>query len=113
MLHTTRTERRYLTGRVRTRASLALAVAVLFATATIGGCLAASRHTASPPETVLAPEMDYEGVDLPLARSRRGAAHGRVRQLRDPCIFEEHGRTYLLYSVAGESGVAIAELDAG
>jgi len=30
--------------------------------------------------------------------------------LRDPAIFEEYGRIYLLYSVAGESGIAIAEL---
>jgi hypothetical protein len=34
----------------------------------------------------------------------------RVRQLRDPALFEEEGRTYLLYSVAGESGIAIAEI---
>ena len=33
-----------------------------------------------------------------------------VNQLRDPAIFEEDGRIYLLYSVAGESGIAIAEL---
>jgi hypothetical protein len=33
-----------------------------------------------------------------------------VNQLRDPAIFEEDGRTYLLYAVAGESGIAIAEL---
>jgi hypothetical protein len=33
-----------------------------------------------------------------------------VRQLRDPAIFREDGRTYLIYSVAGESGLAIAEL---
>jgi hypothetical protein len=33
-----------------------------------------------------------------------------VRQLRDPAIYQEDGRTYLLYSVAGEHGIAIAEL---
>jgi hypothetical protein len=32
-----------------------------------------------------------------------------VRQLRDPAIFEEDGRRYLLYSVAGEQGIAIGE----
>lgn len=32
------------------------------------------------------------------------------RELRDPCIFREEGRTYLLYSVAGERGIAGAEL---
>jgi len=34
----------------------------------------------------------------------------QVRQLRDPALLETDGRTYLLYSVAGESGIAIAEL---
>jgi hypothetical protein len=35
---------------------------------------------------------------------------GPVRQLRDPAIFPENGKTYLLYSIAGENGIAIAEL---
>ena len=35
---------------------------------------------------------------------------GLVRQLRDPAIFEDQGRIYLLYSVSGESGIAIGEL---
>jgi len=30
--------------------------------------------------------------------------------LRDPAIFEENERVYLLYAVAGESGIAIAEV---
>jgi hypothetical protein len=30
--------------------------------------------------------------------------------LRDPAIFREDGCTYLLYAVAGERGIAIAEL---
>lgn len=65
---------------------------------------------ASPPVSVLQPEEVYEGTDLPLVPSQRGAIHARARQLRDPAIFEEDGRTYLLYSVAGESGIAIAEI---
>ena len=64
----------------------------------------------SQPVTVLEPETDYEGADLPLAPSLRGLVRERVRQLRDPAIFEEDGRTYLLYSVAGEQGIAVAEL---
>jgi hypothetical protein len=35
---------------------------------------------------------------------------GPVRQLRDPAIYREDGRAYLLYSVAGEYGTAIAEV---
>ncbi len=64
----------------------------------------------TPPQLVLAPETDYEGGDLPIETSQRGRVMGRVRQLRDPAIYEEDGRTYLLYSTAGESGIAIAEL---
>ena len=59
---------------------------------------------------VLEPEMDYEGADLALEPSQRGLTEVRVRQLRDPGIFEENGETYLLYSVAGEAGIAIAKL---
>ncbi len=66
--------------------------------------------TASEPVTVLVPERSYEGADLPLAPSERDAPPGRVRELRDPAIFKENGRTYLLYTVAGESGIAIAEV---
>jgi hypothetical protein len=54
--------------------------------------------------------MDYEGGMLPLTASRGGLVNVPVRQLRDPAIFREDGRTYLLYSVAGEHGIAIAEL---
>ncbi len=65
---------------------------------------------ATEPVTLLAPDCDYEGADRPLDPSERGSVHERVRQLRDPGIFEEDGKTYLLYSVAGEYGLAIAEL---
>ena len=65
---------------------------------------------ASEPALVLEPSTDYEGIDAPLAPSKRGAILDRVRQLRDPGIFRENGQTYLLYSVAGEQGIALAEL---
>ncbi len=69
-----------------------------------------NKWKASPPVTVLAPEMDYEGVRMPLEPSKIDLAPGKVRQLRDPAIFREGSQTYLLYSVAGESGIAIAKL---
>ena len=47
---------------------------------------------------------------LPHEPSIRGDVMEPVRQLRDPALFEADGRSYLLYSVAGESGIAIAEL---
>ena len=65
---------------------------------------------ASVPFSVLLPQTDYEGRLLPLEPSRRGAIHQPAHQLRDPGIYQEDGRTYLLYSIAGESGIAIGEL---
>jgi len=64
----------------------------------------------STPAIVLEPETEYEGVNVPLRPSIRGLATGPVRQLRDPYVFEEHRKTYLLYSVAGEQGIGMAEL---
>ena len=65
----------------------------------------------SPPQTVLRPEHAWEGANAPRTPSVRSTAYGQVNQLRDPAIFEESGRTFLLYAVAGESGIAIAEIE--
>ena len=65
---------------------------------------------ATDPADVLIPEQNYEGSDRPLETSAPDEAPGRVRQLRDPGIFAEGGKTYLLYSIAGESGLAMGEL---
>ena len=62
------------------------------------------------PVEILRPERGWEGADAPLVPSVRSTAYGHVNQLRDPAIFEEDGRILLLYAVAGESGIAIAEL---
>ncbi len=60
---------------------------------------------------VLRPERQWEGADAPLEPSARSVAYGHVNQLRDPAIFSEGDHIYLLYSVAGESGIGIAELE--
>jgi hypothetical protein len=66
---------------------------------------------ASAPEEVLRPQLDYEGAKLPLKKSVAGAMSGPENALRDPCLFvDADGRVYLLYSVAGESGIGMAEL---
>ena len=62
------------------------------------------------PVSILKPEMDWEGANEPLEVSKSGSVHRPMNQLRDPAIYEEDGRVYLLYSVAGEAGIAIAEL---
>ncbi|MCZ6886856.1 MAG: hypothetical protein O7H39_00040 [Gammaproteobacteria bacterium] len=64
----------------------------------------------SAPIDVLRPERDWEGADAPLEPSVRSVAYGHVNQLRDPAIYVEGDRTFLLYAVAGESGIALAEI---
>ena len=59
---------------------------------------------------VLRPEREWEGAQFPVEPSRRGSIDEPVNQLRDPAIYEEDGRVYLLYAVAGERGIGIAEI---
>jgi hypothetical protein len=60
---------------------------------------------------LLRPEHPWEGADLPITKSKAGAAKGREHALRDPAVFLDHdGRRYLVYSVAGENGLAIGEI---
>lgn len=68
------------------------------------------RPDPHPPETVLWPEKRYEGGTLPLSTSTGGAADEPERALRDPAIYEEDARTTVFYAVAGESGIAGAEV---
>jgi hypothetical protein len=71
------------------------------------------RWREGAPTEILRPEHGWEGADAPLVPSIRSTAYGAVNQLRDPAIFEESGRLFLFYAVAGESGIAIAELIGG
>jgi len=59
-------------------------------------------------QAILRPEMQWEGADLPLVRSRAGPSPGRENAVRDPALFIHNDNKYLLYSVAGESGIGIA-----
>jgi len=65
---------------------------------------------ASEAVELLRPEAPYECASLPIAPSEAGDVKGPVRQLRDPGLFEENGRSYLFYSICGEQGIAAAEL---
>ena len=62
-----------------------------------------------PPEVILAPETDWEGINYPLEPSTGGGATGVV-QLRDPFIYEEDGRIFMFYCGAGEEAIGLAEL---
>lgn len=58
---------------------------------------------------VLRPTLAFEGANYPIVASYKGPATN-VNEVRDPFVFEEGGKTYLYYTVAGESGIAMAEL---
>jgi hypothetical protein len=55
-------------------------------------------------------QKPWEGADLIPRASEYGAIMQRVNQLRDPAIFVEDGKIYLLYALAGEQGIGIGEL---
>jgi hypothetical protein len=55
-------------------------------------------------------QKSWEGADMMPRASQYGACMQPVNQLRDPAIFEDNGKIYLLYTVAGEQGIAIGEL---
>lgn len=71
-----------------------------------------NQWRAAPLELVLKSETTYEGADVSITASQGGKATTRVHAVRDPAIFKEAGHTYLLYSIAGESGIGIAEITA-
>ena len=64
----------------------------------------------SAAQELMRPQTIYEGTDMQLTPSKTGIARGREQALRDPAIYEENGRTMLLYAVAGEQGIALAEI---
>ena len=57
--------------------------------------------------------MVYEGSNEPCRPSKGGASHEPVHQLRDPFVFNENGRKFLVYSVAAEKGLGIAGTNQG
>ncbi len=62
------------------------------------------------PQTVVRPEKAYESAHETVEPSSGSSVSGVVYQLRDPAIYDEDDRLYLLYSAAGENAIAIAEL---
>lgn len=72
--------------------------------------LAWNNWSPSDSQTILEPEMAYEGTDCPLRSSKPGPINQRVRELRDPAIYSEGSELFLLYTVAGEHGIGAAKL---
>jgi len=68
-----------------------------------------SKWKFSAPVSLLKPEKPWEGAKHPVRPSRPGLAKGPVNEMRDPALFTEGGTMYLIYSIAGESGLAIAK----
>ena len=62
-------------------------------------------------EVLIKPTEEWEGGNLPLTKSKPGSSTvyggGAVRELRDPCVYED----YLLYSLKGELGIGISKLE--
>jgi len=63
-----------------------------------------------PARELLRAEQAWEGADVDPEPSTFGPAPEGVNQLRDPFIFEEDGKLYLLYTGAGEDAIGIAAL---
>ena len=82
---------------------------ILVSTGDVSGDWGDWRNSAE--RSLLKPERPWEGADLPLEPSIRDAVNIRVNQLRDPAIYAEGDRVYLLYSVAGEAGIGLARVD--
>jgi len=60
---------------------------------------------------IIRPTHAWEGASIPLKASVRGAISEPENALRDPALFEESGSLYLLYSVQGEMGIAVATIE--
>ena len=63
-----------------------------------------------PVSEVLTPHAPYECLDLPNEKSEVGEIDHPARQLRDPAVLREDGKTYLFYTFCGEQGIAGAEV---
>jgi hypothetical protein len=70
---------------------------------------AATEWKFSAPVSLLKPQKTWEGAKHPVRPSQPGLAKGPVNELRDPALFAEGETMFLIYSIAGESGLAIAK----
>ena len=62
------------------------------------------------------PQFYFEGAGSRMIPSMFGSATARyglmnLNELRDPCVFEDNGNLYLLYTFNGEAGIAMGRLN--
>lgn len=65
----------------------------------------------SDPRELLRAETPWEGAGQPVSPSHTGPADEPVNQLRDPHVLSEGNHLWLFYACAGESGLALAQLN--
>ena len=63
-----------------------------------------------PVTTLLNPKESWEGYGREPIKSSEGSARGWIPELRDPCLFNDDGQLWLLYSGGGERGIGLAEV---
>ena len=61
-------------------------------------------------KSIIKPELYYEHHNTQLIKSIYGGTKIFVRQLRDPYVIEDDKDIYILYTVCGEKGIAIAKI---
>ena len=63
-----------------------------------------------PITKLLNPDEPWEGFGKDPVKSAEGSARGWIPELRDPCLFYDEERLWLLYSGGGERGIGVAEM---
>jgi hypothetical protein len=81
---------------------------ILLSRIDIGGDWFKWKEKYSPLE-VLKPQLKWEGAGYESRPSKKGPGI-QERALRDPYVYEEAGKYYLLYSGAGEEAIGLARL---
>lgn len=69
-----------------------------------------SQWVPSDPIEIIRPSTSYEGIEYPIQASTHGSAVS-AHELRDPCVFQDGEELHLFYSIAGEMGIAGAEIN--
>ena len=57
------------------------------------------------------PDTEFEYDNIHSKPSVYGVTYDNVKELRDPYIFNENSNYYLLYTIGGEKGIAIAKIN--